>query len=674
MVQQQSTVFDGEERHEGVPAPFFNPIPLRYREEKRYQLLPDEEKFSDLITSPIDGVSTRKMAETMDFSIFDKVEAMMTIPNINSYDLHAVDSITDDMVSSLKGRRMMYRFIPTEGRHVIRRAILLQQNEHKSRVFGASLYMRIVHPFDVAARASSTVSRPSQITNAPPQQNYKQEVKQIRDKIERVLRRYVNRLIEPFPNELAIDLTHYRTFLALLVVSRRNVEQFKKDAADYIAQRPVNPEGIPAGPPPPEDLEPVSVDVLAAEIARLIRRDVLQPLYSGTDPANSQLNGDRADVATASSNIPRVCIGVASSPVLAKIACDAEVTVIMKKLEDLAAREQGAASTTTGAEKVSLISVRSLHRHTSSLKAVRKLLADFPVSQIPLFSPSFVKLLREAFDIRTCEDLYVQQNVLCFCLSPNTFRVCYSVACGCMSFPIEDTVALVAMSNLYNSCSALRVLSSNVMSIVNAERTKFAVAIDNITRDTFSFRIRQPRFSNIGYGRLTSDADLVQSVLDLVDRNYLKVHRNGETFGGLHCAISEGLVTKYSFDITFTPFLPLEEVRKAVKAQIGPLLQHRKRDGIDAEGLFCTFTIAYTQLVPIPMVPPAMMEEAEGLKEAVMHVKYQIFRCKWVKEERKQAKKVINEPREVPALPETGASKPPKKSPSEPRVDDVFLV
>ncbi|KPI88832.1 hypothetical protein ABL78_2026 [Leptomonas seymouri] len=692
VMQTQSTVFDEEENKVGVPAPFFDAIPERYKKSGKYRMAADEMPVGNAVLSALNHYRSDTIEQVMDLGIFDKVEELIKIPNINSYDLHTLDSITEDMVSSVKGRKIMYRFVSNEERHSIRRAIHLVQNEFKGRLMGASLYLRIVHPCDVAARAArpegntkdsatraskgdvpSVASTPSQPSKAQNQQ-YLSEVKRIRDGIEHVLRRYVNRLLEPFPNELAIDLTHYRTFLALLNVSRRNVEQLLKDAEDYMARRPVNPKGIPAGPPPPEDLEPISPDVLAAEIARLIRCEVLQPICDSVDPRDQHLNGGRADSLSAFANTPRVCIGVASSPVLAKMACDAEVAAVLKRLEDLVEREKGEMPHKKDDEKVPLISVRSLFRHTKSLKEICEFMSTIPVSQVPLFSPPFVDLLREVFAIRTCEDLYVHQNMLCFCLSPKTFHLCYAVACGCMQFPIEETVALKAIRNLHSTCSAVRVLSSNMISIVNAERTKFAISIENITRDTFTAKIGGAYISMFVYGRLTTDEDLVQTVLDVVSKDYTKMHRDGVTCGGFRCSIAEGSVMSYSFEVVFEHFLPRHEVLRAVKTQLQPLLQHRKRGGVDAEGLSCTVTLSYNRAKFIAMIPPAMLEDAEDLKEGVLQLKLRIKRCKWVVEERQRAEKVMNQQLGVVPMQRKRAPIKQKTAPSDVKIDEVVVV
>lgn len=599
----------------------------------------------------------RSVTDTADLSLVDRIEALIKIPDINTVDLHNADIISEDMMSSIQGRSLVFKHLTTLelGEQSKQADVLLKKL--KGRVIGASLYVRVVHRDDVRVFSVDAGATPLSVAQARKcslaaarSASYTREVKKLRDEIERVLRRYVSRLIEPFPNELAIDLTHYGTFLALLNTGRRNVEQFVKDANDFIAQRPVNPEGIPAGPPPAKDTEPISPDVLAAEIARLIRHEVLLPRCGNAGSRRNTVDNTEADdedgerggaAAAATLHVPRVCIGVASSPVLAKIACDAEVAVVLTRLRDVGSQKESGAGDRKNGEWVPLVSVRSLYRHTRSSSAAQEFVKTLPVAQVPLFTPAFVELLRRVFEVRTCGDLLRKRVLLCFCFSSATALACLCAACGQMFFPVEEKVALVAMANLLHSCGAVRVLASNAITLVNAQRTKFAVSIENITRDTFKFQIRDLVACSFSYGRLNTDEELIQITLSNLEQSYTKLHCKGFTFAGFLCAMSEDKIVTFSFQIASQPNLSREELLRVVKPQLAPMLQHRKGRGADTEGALLLVSLSFHKVEPILMVPPAMVDEADELLEAVLYTKTRIKKCGWVAQTRKRTNKLL---------------------------------
>ncbi|CBZ28515.1 conserved hypothetical protein [Leishmania mexicana MHOM/GT/2001/U1103] len=552
----------------------------------------------------------------VDMDELAKASELLEVPDAYTYPLHQMETISEAIVRTMQSRMLMFKYASLDDFYTMKRHIGTDEDVMRATLPGNSIYFQFVHSGSAAdadgLAASSTL---------PREHARQQEVKEVRDAVERILRRYVCRILEPFPNELAIDVTHYATYLPLLNVSRRNVGQVLKDIEDYMAKRPVAKEGI-AGPPSKSEIEPLTPDELATEIARIIRREVLtrRPQRDSgcgaQEPATTGAQEAPSSTDAASTASVRVCIGVATSPVLAKIACDAEVLAVVSKL-----RGEQAATVTAGKggvkSGVPMVSIRSFHRHIRSMKASRDFMASFPVSRVPVFTPAFVNLLKGTFGIVACSDFYEKRYLLYYCMSRGTARACYNAAFGRMYFEAEVIEPLVAPENLRHSIAPLEFMASNRISIVNEERTDYHVAMRSVIIGQLRKKLPNNgcKVTQVPFGRLSTE-DAIHRTAEAAMRSlHRHLYAKGLTYNGIRVTLPrcnlDSVMERLEGETT-------EEAAVVALHRVLPkILLHRHRidevvDGAKS-GRYLTLCVFGISL--IPMVPPIMISETVRLEK-----------------------------------------------------------
>ncbi|KAG5500473.1 hypothetical protein JKF63_03566 [Porcisia hertigi] len=558
------------------------------------------------------GVMKREQVlKYVDMDELNRASELLEVPDAFTYPLHTMDNISEAIMRTMQSRVVMFKYASLDDFYTMRRYIGTDEDVMRASMPGNCIYFQFVHTGSVAN--SNVFVSPSSLANDHAKQ---QEVKAARDAVERILRRYVCRILEPFPNQLVIDVTHYATFLPLLNISRRNVDQVLKDIKDYIADKPVTKEGI-AGPPSKEEIEPLTPDALAAEIARTIRREVLiQRPHSKSGCSSEEPTTAGSQETPSSMASIRVCIGVATTAVLAKIACDAEVAAVTTKLRD---EEAASVTAVNGGTKsvVPLVSIRSFHRLINSLKASRDFMAKFPVARVPVFTPAFSNLLKRVFGIMTCNEFYEKRYLIYYCMSRETARVCHAAAFGRMYFEEEKITSLVALENLKRSVAPLEFLASNRISIVNKERTEYNLTMRSVVAGQLRRKLANTgcRITQIPYGRLSTEDSIHRTAETAMRSLHRTMHSRGFTYAGIRLTLFRRqlnpAIERFKEETT-------EDVAvAALHRLLTEVLPHRNRaedpkEGHDSVRLI---TLAVFGVSPLPMVPPIMLQEATRVEK-----------------------------------------------------------
>ncbi|KAG5499883.1 hypothetical protein GH5_04019 [Leishmania sp. Ghana 2012 LV757] len=552
----------------------------------------------------------------VDMEDLKKASELLEVPDAYTYPLHRMDTISEAIVRTMQSRVLMFKYASLDDFYTMKRHIGTDEDVMRAGLPGNSIYFQFVHSSTVADANGSSSPSPS-----PCEQLRQQEVKAARDAVEQILRRYVCRILEPFPNELSIDVTHYATYLPLLNVSRRNVHQVLKDIEDFVAGKPVTKEGI-AGPPSKKEIEPLTPDALATEIARIIRREVLTQRphsNSGCGAESCATTGARETPSPSGASCTaslRVCIGVATSPALAKIACDAEVSAVVAKMRgeratSLTASKGGASS------GVPLVSIRSFHRHIYSLKASRDFMASFPVSCVPVFTPAFVDLLKRAFGIVRCGDFYEKRYLLYYCLSRETAHACYTTAFGRMYFSDEVTTSLVAPENLKRSIAPIEFLASNRISIVNEDRSEYNVTLRSVVLGQLRKKLCNSGFKvvHVPFGRLSTEEAIHRTAEASMRSLHRHLYKKGLTYTGVRVTLQrynvhpvmerlEGSTTEdAAVEVLHRVLAKILPYRNCIEEPLGS----QKSERYLVLGVF--------GISLIPMVPPVMISEAARLEK-----------------------------------------------------------
>ncbi|GET90065.1 hypothetical protein, conserved [Leishmania tarentolae] len=566
---------------------------------------------------PRGSMKKEEILKYVDMDELAKASELLEVPDIYTYPLHEMENISEAIVRTIQSRVLMFKYASLDDFYTMKRHIGTDEDVMRASLPGNSLYFQFVY-----SGSASHASGPASSSSLSREHSGQAQIKVVRDAVERILRRYVCRILEPFPNELAIDVTHYATYLPLLNVSRRNVDQVLKDIENYMAGKPVTKEGIAGGAPPKSDIEPLTADEIATEIARIIRREVLvQPPQRGSagstpKPETTGAQETPSSVDAACTPLVRVCIGVATSPVLAKIACDAEVLAVVSKL-----RHEQADTLTNGKgggrSGIPLVSIRSFHRHIRSMKASRDFMASFPVNRVPVFTPAFVDLLKRTFGIVTCADFYEKRYLLYYSMSRETARACYTAAFGRMYFKEEVIESLMAPENLRHSIAPLEFMASNRISIVNEDRTDYHIAMRSVIIGQLRRKLPNNgcKVIQVPFGRLSTEDAIHRTAEAAMRTLHRHLYTKGLTYSGvrvsLHRSNLDPVLGQLEGETT-------EEAAVAALHRLLPkVLQHRHRieETLGESKAARYITVGIFGISLIPMVPPRMRSETVRLEK-----------------------------------------------------------
>ncbi|CCW62339.1 unnamed protein product [Phytomonas sp. EM1] len=501
-------------------------------------------------------------------------------PNCLTYPLHTFDHIPDTFVNSFRAYRQLLVCRTVHETSLMKKLTCDLNDIMNTEVLGKVFYFRV----ELEPRSSD----PSDGTLDDVRKALRDKVL---GKIKHLLMDYTIRVLELHEGEVTCDVTHYTNCAPLIAACKANVAQFVRDAHCLMTSSPLDREGI-AGETPAEVLLPLSIEEVAKDVAARISREIIQPLLScpeGGDADEARLDDARA---------VRVFFGIAPTPALAKIACDAEVATWRRQHSNhgesapAARKSKTPASSNTSTSKVA-VRVRSFYSHLQTVEDGKKFMANFRVAHIPIFTPAFAKFLYDVFGIETCSDIYDRREELHFSLSKETFKACYCSVFGRMRYPVEDRVMLFGLKNLVNFNYMVKDMATNNISIVNATRTGTRHVLLN-TIVSHSPRTDEPLQlksyllrtvdSKLVYGRLFTEEQFVEAVLRGVTKGHELLIRKTLTASGLRVVVRSGNEIKRSISCQFSATDDLEtlkEVARAVALELAPYRQHKCLENSD---------------------------------------------------------------------------------------------
>lgn len=381
----------------------------------------DEEDSVDNDRSPIDrGDEAKKEFRDVDISLLDTLDTIED-PNVSQYMYHEMKTISDKIIRSMRIHNMMHIYATKMLVLQWRRSAADMDKMLNTLIQGKTIYIRVLDLHESRAgvtsgsrdevtpgREEAAMDRSGHTSEAAHDgegQDHRvvnactkavhsssaQARRHVLEHIKRIVSRYTNRSLEPFPYELAFDVTYYAAYKPLIVAARTAITQMQTDLESYVNGKPPARDGY-AGTPTKEALQPLPVDDIAKEIASHIKREIFSartecgtvswgdgaapdhhttdqtPIHAGgmlegtdREANNKEDEGERkadedgavaadmgmalatdasspasihtstlAQTAIAQFDGLRVCIGVATTPMLAKIACDVEVATLLR--------------------------------------------------------------------------------------------------------------------------------------------------------------------------------------------------------------------------------------------------------------------------------------------------------------------------------------------------------
>ncbi|CAD2218889.1 hypothetical protein ADEAN_000638200 [Angomonas deanei] len=553
--------------------------------------------------------------------------------------LHQLETLDETLLYSLKRHVQLSAFAMPEKRRMVDYFTVVEEmllNEVKGNV----LYVR------------------------PFQQTSKKAEEAIMKIVHDILEDYSPCVIQPYRNELSCDVSGYRILAPLIVAAKPNVQRFhyecekvqqnykallaehgsldKNLRQEYVKLLLNVGEEVQRGRPSPKrEREPLTIESVTTEVATRIMR------------------------AFASMPDARVCIGVAPTPVLAKLACETEVARQVQ-LSDKQKRHHA-------------VCVRSLLHHLQKGKDIKQFVSQFKLSQMPGIRPTFAALLKEVFGVETCEDYYHQRELLYYALPRASFECGYAAVYGRSHFPeemieglarhpddvITDATAAKATAltkslegsilsrhlteAFHQTEKYLTDLAKNEIAFLTADERSFRLSFLTVVPFHKIFKSGATVDVMISYGRLVSDEDFVQLIDRLTWRLHSRLCAEGLECAGVHVDLRKGRFrSAFQRQVYFTapgsgrkPIIlkrsgprsmeelystnNYDEMRDAVHALRGPLLKHRQKGGIDPDGIEHKIYLVCLRVTPVKryLFPARLLQEMEELNKTFTEAREQ---------------------------------------------------
>lgn len=571
--------------------------------------LPSVFRIGTAMSSKKDGKNAATINETL-----EKVGGMED-PDVIEYPLHTMTDISDVMQRSLRARDNISALAPSADVFSMKRAILLLEDACRVEVPGKALYFRVLP--GVRSR--------------------------ILDQLKELLLDYAVHMLEPFPREVCCDVSHYAAHAPVVAVSKTCMKQVL-ERIDALSQGQSLPEEKLRNVPM-QTLQPLSPEEVAREIvARL--SEILKASASDAPIDESNRSPEK--------RIAQVCIGIAPTPVLAKLACDAEFSLIQRQPE----------------QDTVPIRVRSFYQHIRCMSDGKKFMAHFPLTHIPLFTPTFVRVLRDVFGVVTCNDIYRMRERLWFSLSSETFQVCYLCVYGMMKFAGEKEAVLFSPAHLIVSQKPLEAMAQYSISLLERDVN----ALQLLPTNARFARSKPTRFMNVEarlvYGRLNTDEQFIERVEEVFASATRKLHRVGYQSGGsrvaLRCGNKGEVVRTYTYPAT-THLSELLSMGRKIGQELAPL---RQKKGLEMTGEPFSIHVVMTHLSLASMTPKRLEGEITQLRQEFAEGRKKFNR--WRNRRRSQTNTYqLAAKRRRPCVNKTNPMEPVKKedgsSPQAPR-------
>lgn len=567
------------------------------------------------------SISSKEMAAATKRITAIMEKAKMEDPKCLEYPLHTYKDISPVIYRSVKAHTHLFDYASTREDQVMRRHFAERESFYKAEATGKSLYFCVVNLHDGGSDTSPTNTMKGSSRGGSAEKRkgpttwVDRMAKAVLEGVKAIVRDYAQQLIEPFPGEVACDVSHYTDIAPHVAAAKENVAQFALDAKALVETGSIPKKGISGTPTPQRRLRPLSPEDVAKEIAGRISQEVLRPLaqrFSGADKDGA------APILGASSaaklNSPdsfggfRVCIGVAPTPALAKVGCDAEVLQVR--------RHPGA-----GAQRAP-VRVRSFYQHVKTLRDSKGFMSHFRVAHVPVFSPAFVRFLQVVFQVDTCSQLYEKREELYFSLSKETFDVCYDTVFGRMRLPQESQVLLHCPANILKTIESLSVLSTNAIAIGNSTRTAIRGSFLSIHKAFLTSSHLHSIDARLNYGRLFTEEQFIALALRTVHKAVDRLQKKGFTTSGMRMDIRKGLDVQFVVSKSFPPTNNYDQLMAYGREAATVLAPRRQQRGREASGEYHCVLCTLTGLDVAVMVPTRLEAEMEDTKKAFLEARH----------------------------------------------------
>eukprot|EP00796_Vickermania_ingenoplastis_P008271 gene8271-5790_t len=541
----------------------------------------------------------------------------LELPQALTYKLHTMDNIGADIRRTVRSHQKLYKYAPgAEGRELVKDCNEVEERL-QSEELGTSFYLRVIDladpsapiltrcnfkpfvPFEksrgLAWELGDGTSRgkrrpPSFLYHHPPPTSSRTTAPQKAavEQIKKILQLHFSSVvIEPIEGELACDVTLYAKYRVLYERAVTHVRQYKRDLDNIIQEKYIKDfdfYGINRSSET-SDVKPLTPEAVAMRMAAFFKSTIFSP--------------DAEAFGVAAESKLRVVIGIARTPVQAKLACDTEVAVLISERDKESKLDNS-----------QFVRVRSFHKHFKSLADEKKFISSFQLAQIPTVNPPFAKFLQDLFNVAKAEGILTSKKALHFSLSKTTFVYCMELAYGRMRFPHEIHTPLFSSSPRLANESILHDCASNAIGLLNKNRTALRADVLRLATGPVKGQhgtgivAQGTKF----YGRLASNKKYVEAAEEATHEAIAVLCEHHLSTAALSLEDRRGsrrvAWESVSFPRTSNPQIILRVVRHMMEK----MAQQRKRKEFEDSPETFSFAVRLFQLEPYNLLPMALSE------------------------------------------------------------------
>ncbi|CCW68676.1 unnamed protein product [Phytomonas sp. Hart1] len=256
---------------------------------------------TDILDTPLSKQNKmihQKIFETVDRTVIEDTACI-------SYPLHTFEAIPDSFVRSFRAHRQLQICRSIKEKYNMIKMIKYLEEIMRLEILGQVFYFRV--------ELEPLAADPS--PNGARQGARRRLQAEVFGRLKHLLTEFAVNFLEVREGEVACDVSHYTSFARIVKACQTNVAQFSRDVHCVLKSTPLDPNGV-VGETPKESILPLSIEEVAKEVGVRINKEIIHPLLS-----RYKGKGEKEEDARA----VRVFFGIGPTPVLAKIACDAEI-------------------------------------------------------------------------------------------------------------------------------------------------------------------------------------------------------------------------------------------------------------------------------------------------------------------------------------------------------------